>query len=516
MKTICQSCGALTASEQEHCEVCGLPVVAGLSDATLPPLGEGVMGTTTELSGTDTKQADTEDDTAPSTVTIASTRFLHKTPLHLGVHFASVLVAGHPGTLAVQLRNLTSQPLKQVQVTLSARGLKAPVSLQVDALAPQQPFSQNVTVEAERPGTFILWCEVRVKLRDQFQLLVARRPLAINGAPSGAVNQADIHTNHGLGDETLAMQSFRNAALNTFSEAAGVRTLADLLSFRFTERYQPVALVEDWHLPIPLVQSLTGPQSRRLVIPRQFRRYVQAGRLLKLIPPEGSPTCAEHLVARDRFTIGRSRKRADLITWFYPLTPANDDKTQHISKVHLCAKLENGQLLLQDSESKCGTYWDGERMPPLDWQPLERRSLIALADEYFLDVQPLESACPDGPEIINISLWPGPEDPPPARKGAVRFRPIEMDLAHHNAVWMFTDLTFGRSRYNAVVLPFDGVEPVQGRLHHYRGCFWLENLVGNFAVRVNGISVGAREIVPLMDGLDLKIGAVNFRVEVLP
>ncbi len=519
MKIICQSCGAITASEVENCEICGLPVLSALSDATLPPMAEGI-GTTTELSGTDTKQADTEDETAPSTVTIASTRFMQKTPLHIGVHFASALVAGHPGSMVLQLRNLTSTPLKHIRLTLSSRGLKSPVTFEIESAAPQQPTNHTVQVEAERAGTFILWCEAHLRVRDQSQLLTARRPIAINTKPAEAgssIDLRDIHTNHGLGEDTLAAQAFRNAPLNTFADAAGIRTLNDLLAFRFPERFQPLALVEDWHLPVPLVNTLSQPQSRKLVIPRQFRRYSQSGRLLKLTPPDENACNAVHIVARDQFTIGRSRRRADLITWFFPLTPANDDKTQHLSKIHLVGKCIDGDLFLQDSESKCGTYWDGEKMPPLDWLPLTRRSLLALADEYFLDIQPLESACLNGPEIINITLWPGPGDTSrPKHKGAVRFAPIEMDLAHHSAVWMFTDLTFGRSRFNAVVLPFEGIEPVQGRIHFYRDCFWLENLVANFSVRVNGIAVGSREIVPLMDGLDLKIGDVNFRVDVLP
>lgn len=518
MKTICHACGAVTSSDTDTCEVCGLPVAGGFSDATLPPASEGAAGTTTELSATATKQADTEDETAPATVTLASTRFLHKSPLQLAIHFPGVLMAGCPSRLQLQIRNLTPQPLKHVKLRLHSRGLKAAAAAQIELLAPQQPTVCPFQVEPSRAGVFILWCEVLLKVRDQCQHLTARRLLAINARPADEASlpdARDLHTNHAVSDESLAVQGFRDSPLSNYPEAAEVKSLSDLLAFPLPERYQALSLTEDWHLSLPVANALTAPQSRRLIIPRQFRRYVQPGRLLRLIPAEAGAARELHLVARNTFHIGRSRKRADLVTWFHPPSAINDDRTQHLSKVHVVCKCEDGRLFVQDAESKCGTFFEGEKMPPLEWFPLEGRSLIALADEYFLEAQPLDTACPDGPEIINLSLWPGPTEPRPARQGAVRFLPADMELAHHNAIWMFTDVTFGRSRSNGVVFELEGIEPVQGRFHHHRGCFWLENLVANFALHVNGIVLNAREIIPLMDGLDLKVGNVNFRVEVL-
>lgn len=520
MKVTCQACGATNSSGAELCDMCGLPLQGG-SPATVSRRGEpgpSTIGATSELSATSTKQADTEPETAPSTVTCLSTRFSEESPVELALQFSQVLVAGHPAEVMLQVRNISVQPLKRLEITLSCRGFQAPIPACLESLQPDQSTSLMVTIAPVQPGPFILWCQIRLRGRDQFQALAGRRPIRINAAPPNSdrlPDLRDVHTNLDVNEAEPQAEGYCDASLSKFAEPGTIHTLEELLHYKLPEKLQPLPVSQDYHLSLSVANSLSVPQSKRLVIPRQFRRYVQPGSVLNLVPANPEVTRAIQLVARPEFKIGRSRKRADLITWFLPFNPANDDKTQHISKVHVIAKCEEGRLLVRDEQSKCGSSLDGSLLPVLDWEPVEGRVLLALADEYFLDVQPLDSACPDGPDIVNLSLWPGPETAVPARNGCVTFTPIEMELAHHNAIWLFTDASFGRSRINPVHFNVEGLEAIQGRFHFFRGCFWLENLVQNFAIHINSVAVNAREIVPLIDGLDLRIGNVNFRVEIL-
>ena len=114
-----------------------------------------------------------------------------------------------------------------------------------------------------------------------------------------------------------------------------------------------------------------------------------------------------------------------------------------------------------------------------------------------MDVLPVASAYTGDLEIRNISLWAGPEGQIKTARGAVRFCPINTELAHHDAVWLFTDAAFGTSRSNPIVLDVPGLAEIQGRFHHHRGCFWLENRAANKAVSVNSQVLNPNEIVPL-------------------
>ena len=62
----------------------------------------------------------------------------------------------------------------------------------------------------------------------------------------------------------------------------------------------------------------------------------------------------DQLVAcvRNRFRIGRSATSgADLPTRFLPRDKANDTKTKRLSRIHVTAKFENGQIFLFDGDS---------------------------------------------------------------------------------------------------------------------------------------------------------------------
>jgi hypothetical protein len=106
----------------------------------------------------------------------------------------------------------------------------------------------------------------------------------------------------------------------------------------------------------------------------------------------------------------------------------------------------------------------------------------------------------------------GPAKEKPRISGAVQVTPLEGQDPPFPAVWLFTDCSFGTSRSNAVVLADTALDEIQGRFHHYRGCFWLENAVANGAVTVNGRAVPAGSIVPLTTGMTLVLGNTQLRV----
>ena len=64
------------------------------------------------------------------------------------------------------------------------------------------------------------------------------------------------------------------------------------------------------------------------------------------------------------------------------------------------------------------------------------------------------------------------------------------------------------------MLEWTELAEIQGRFHHYRGCFWLENLAENGVVRVDNHSLHPGEIVPLATGQQVTLGSRIFRLKV--
>lgn len=522
MKVTCQTCGEPTSGSASICEVCGLPLTgaSGAPSSRSEDYQTGTQpGRTTEMTLSATKQADTEGDVPTiSTATASPTRSTKDASLHLGIKFPYVLFAGHLSTIQLQIRNHSSQSARDVKISLISRALAFASTSVVDFIGPQQTVMVELPVSPEQAGSFFIWSQIELRMRDTQQQLVASRVLFVNQPPedpNALPDLRDIHTNHDSLDHDTSLLGAKDQPLSKLAGREAVRNFKDLLDFRLPDNYSPMALQEDWRLN--MAEIIRMVKTRPPLIPKSFRRYYHPGNVLKLTPAADSGIRAIHFIALPQFLLGRSRKRANLVTWFHPITlPQNEDKTQHLSKVHVTAKHEQGQVCVQDTGSRCGTTIDGMSMPPFAWLPLKQRAILGLANEYFVDVKHLPSGCPQGPQIVNLSLWPGMNDPQPVTPmGAVSFRPRDMELAHHEAVWLFSDVSFGSNAYNPVLLNIEGLAPIQGRFHHYKGCFWLECLVSNYALHLNSIVLSDREIVPLMDGLELKIGHTSFRVEIL-
>jgi hypothetical protein len=60
------------------------------------------------------------------------------------------------------------------------------------------------------------------------------------------------------------------------------------------------------------------------------------------------------------------------------------------------------------------------------------------------------------------------------------------------------------------------VAELQGRFHHFRGCFWIENSCADGSVSVNGQRLQVGDIVPLVTGQIVALGAIEYRVAIEP
>jgi len=258
--------------------------------------------------------------------------------------------------------------------------------------------------------------------------------------------------------------------------------------------------------------------ARLWTIPNKFLSHVQIGTKLKLDPVDGSVDApAIHLVARSEFKLGRSRQDADFLTWFWPRSPENDDKTRRLSKVHAVAEASGDKLILRAAGSANRATFEGHSLWESENVLIDQRGTLTLGHEYHLDVTPFESTLEGPLEIANERLWSGP--PPPSESsahGCVRFMPINSKIVQHNALWIFSDANFGCSKMNPLVLALPGMGAVEGRFHYYRQNFWIESRAGRTTVFVDGHRLVEREIVPLINGSCVMIGGTTFNATVEP
>jgi hypothetical protein len=255
--------------------------------------------------------------------------------------------------------------------------------------------------------------------------------------------------------------------------------------------------------------------ARLWTIPNKFLSHVQIGTKLKLDPVDGSVDApAIHLVARNEFKLGRSRQDADFLTWFWPRSPENDDKTRRLSKVHTVAEAYGDKLILRDAGSANRASFEGHSLWERENILIDQRGTLILGHEYHLDVTPFESTLEGPLEIANERLWSGPPPRVSSARGCVRFMPINTKIAQHNALWIFSDANFGCSKMNPLVLALPGMGEVEGRFHYYRQNFWIESRADRTTVFVDEHRLVEREIVPLINGSCVRIGDTTFNATV--
>jgi hypothetical protein len=251
-----------------------------------------------------------------------------------------------------------------------------------------------------------------------------------------------------------------------------------------------------------------------LWIPEALIGIAQPGLKLTFSPAAGTSAGEIQFVARAEFRLGRARPLVDLVTWFWPRNPENDERTRRLSKIHVLGGLVEYLPALRDAGSTHGACLEDQPLSRETWKPLGHGGLLTLGKEYRLEVRPFPSALPASLHIRNLSQWSGPQSGAPPGRGAVRFQPVGTGLTAGQVVWLLSDAELGSNPAKAAVLELPGLAETQGRVHHHCQCFWLESLAPNGAVRINGRTLQPGEIAPLAGGQKLAIGPVEFRVSV--
>lgn len=441
--------------------------------------------------------------------------------LAVWLNFPRALVAGYGSIVEAKIENTGKESLEHLSVMLESNGLSECVEVMCRHVGPGNWTRKQIELTPVRAGNFVLRCNVKSARAAQAYAFRGGVPITINVVPDPAnfvFNIGDIQRIQGGGGATGLTPEFKPINIGQLVAPGAIRSLNDLLNLSFPESYGKVPLELDYEVSEVAISQSAAPKSSAWTIPREFINHVQTGTKLKLEPVEGTPreVRALHLVARPEFHLGRSREDADFLTWFWPRSPQNDERTKRLSKVHVTATRAGEDLVLRDAGSANRSTFEGHPLSFTDDDVLGQRGTLILGHEYHIDVAPFDSTLTGDLRIANGEAWDGPPEYEVPLRGAVRFMPINTELALRNAIWIFTDANIGCSRLNAIVLDAPDAAEVEGRFHYYRDNFWVEALETGNGITVNGRELEARDIVPIVDGTELTIAGVTFRAGVEP
>jgi hypothetical protein len=326
-----------------------------------------------------------------------------------------------------------------------------------------------------------------------------------------------------LGGRIREVDSRRYVPLGSLGEAGNVVLRRELLSMPHADCESLWRDLLQAQSVLPRKAPAAAPEITAEVlpfrIPEEFVSSVHPGMALKLEPAE--PTALSiHLVARPKFTVGRSAGMADFIARVLPESEMNDARTNRLSRIHALLEIDGGQITLRDGNgsgpSLNGSLLDGQALTPTHPTVLPHRGRLVLGEEYALDLIPLDRVEPPAWEIVNLDAWPGPaEVPSEIPYEALICEPVDGHTLSRHSVWLFSEAGFGLDPAGNVVWDTRGRGTSPAAFHYYRGCFWLRNVALSEPVLTgDGTLLGAGEIMPLAPQQTLRLGSHIFTVHV--
>ena len=262
------------------------------------------------------------------------------------------------------------------------------------------------------------------------------------------------------------------------------------------------------------------------------------GSQLEMIPKTAEGTLHRasppiHLVARPRFVLGRQRTKVDFVSWFLPETPANQQKTDTISRVNTTLLLKGTQIWVHDGEALEGgakkpsvsTIIDGVALTtePRQLNFTKERDIRLGQAGYQLKALHLPPAYPAGPPgamaaSTDTASAQATVVLPQRPQGCLRFQSVSCKEVVVEAVWLFSEASLGSGPNCAVVLAAAGLPPVALRVFCWQGGFWLEvprELTG-LPAELDGQPLQPGTACALQTAHQLRLGSLQYELKVVP
>src|SRR6202012_3444917 len=112
------------------------------------------------------------------------------------------------------------------------------------------------------------------------------------------------------------------------------------------------------------------------------------------------------------FKIGRGRHQADasvwsdLVVWFMPRNPVNDEKTKSLGRLHVIGEARDNQITFKNSKAELEGFLD-ETALGIDPVILPGRTASLTLSDYNLDVLRFPGLEAGKLNIRNLDVWKG-------------------------------------------------------------------------------------------------------------
>ena len=416
--------------------------------------------------------------------------------IEISFHFPHPVFANQPSTVEIAIRG-RSENLSKAELSLEGLGLKRRVMLDLGKTLSSSGLRHRLAFEPARSGTFPLHATVILDDADERIRFSGVRSLRINAARAmnDLVRPEDIVVNHDKAEVCLDLPIKPGEAL----------PVSEVLAVNLPENFEPMELALDFQVGRTALASLAPAES--LKIPSEFEGRGQGGTLLLLEPESAStdmPFQGLRLVARHSFNVGRSREESDFLAWFWPRNEVHDTKTRRISKRHCLFIREGAVLAIRNIASGSITTFDDQDLAGAETLILDGVGILNLSGIYQLEVARFPTTLGDA----------GPAPHEESARGSVGFEAKTSNSLPQLAIWLLSDASFGTNRANPLRLDLPGLAEIQGRFHYDQGMFWIESVADNSAVQVDAVALRRGEVVPLAQGMKVRLGSQSFAVGV--
>lgn len=301
---------------------------------------------------------------------------------------------GLSGVLELSLRNRSDEEAFGVAVVIRSRVLADPVRFEFslgpgssrqrsselsfpksDCMAGEARFELNVLVDAgdhgrhRFQGEFVLAVLAHAETRNEVNINI-NKIIEQHGdrAGWGAINEVDLSNLIKLPDSVSAN---------------------DLLTQQRPARYITVPLDYEGTIECPVITV------------RHRGANVEAASRCTLIEQEAGKRTL--VVAASSLTLGRSREEADIFTWLFPRTEANDECSRRISSRQCRLTSASGGIVVESLSDVNPIHLDGQRIASRAMLPIDRECQLRFPADLSFTLKPLKAIQFDQDRLDSLS-----------------------------------------------------------------------------------------------------------------
>lgn len=440
---------------------------------------------------------------------------------------------GHRCVIDLRLRNTMGRRLGTVRITAGGDLLQRPFSNRQSRLLARDEWDGSIQILPDGAGVWLLPISLTYEVDGAVKCFEARPVPRITVLGNQQSAQQIVinfdNSKHASEGSVIGGGELIDGPLRDAINTGRITTANDLLMQQLPERYEPLRLRFDYEA----AEEARGRKESTTTIQRRYAPGhappAQPLRAISLCVAQGESERRIHLLSGTEIKLGRQRPPRldnDVVIRPYPprkKLPGSTDKlvAQLISQHHFTLTLTGDGLRLVPSASsikKENTRVDEEVVRAEGCLlSASKRWTVNFGGAMSLAVLPFE--IPGGKARRTDPYEDLMQTMPEAWKLAARaglncVRLVREDELRNleSYLLVFRTATIGSARGNPIQITDAGLSEVHAAIHHFDGCFWIEQLCPECPIKVGPTRLARGMLAPLVPGTPLEIAAARLQV----